>query len=92
MPRKQKKPWGGRFSQPTAKMVEAFTASIHFDKRLYRYDIEGSIAHARMLSKQKIISKKDEKVIVKGLTVILADIEKGRFVFRPEDEDIHMAI
>ncbi|MGZ3580942.1 MAG: argininosuccinate lyase [Syntrophales bacterium] len=92
MPRKQKKPWGGRFSQPTAKMVEAFTASIHFDKRLYRYDIEGSIAHARMLSKQKIISKKDEKVIVKGLTVILADIEKGRFVFKPEDEDIHMAI
>jgi argininosuccinate lyase len=92
MPRKQKKPWGGRFSQPTARMVEAFTASIHFDKRLYRYDIEGSIAHARMLSKQKIISKKDERVIVKGLTVILADIEKGRFVFKPEDEDIHMAI
>jgi argininosuccinate lyase len=89
---KQKKPWGGRFSQPTAKMVEAFTASIHFDKRLYRYDIEGSIAHARMLSKQGIISKKDERVIVKGLTDILAEIEKGRFVFKPEDEDIHMAI
>ncbi|MGO9136808.1 MAG: argininosuccinate lyase [Syntrophales bacterium] len=92
MPRKQKKPWGGRFSQPTAKMVEAFTASIHFDKRLYRYDIEGSIAHARMLSKQKIISQKDERVIVRGLRAILADIEKGRFVFKPEDEDIHMAI
>ena len=89
---KQKKPWGGRFSRPTAKMVEAFTASIHFDKRLYRYDIEGSIAHARMLSKQKIISKKDEKVIVKGLTDILHEIEKGRFAFKPEDEDIHMAI
>ncbi len=92
MPRKQKKPWGGRFSQPTAKMVEAFTASIHFDKRLYRYDIEGSVAHARMLSKQGIISEKDERVIVKGLTEILHKIEKGRFVFRPEDEDIHMAI
>jgi argininosuccinate lyase len=89
---KQKKPWGGRFSQPTAKMVEAFTASIHFDKRLYRYDIEGSIAHARMLSKQGIISKKDERVIVKGLTEILAKIEKGRFAFKSEDEDIHMAI
>jgi argininosuccinate lyase len=89
---KQKKPWGGRFSQPTAKMVEAFTASIHFDKRLYRYDIEGSIAHAQMLSKQGIISKKDERVIVKGLTEILAKIEKGRFAFKSEDEDIHMAI
>jgi argininosuccinate lyase len=92
MPGKQKKPWGGRFSQPTAKMVEAFTASIHFDKRLYRYDIEGSIAHARMLSKQRIISKKDERVIVKGLVAILAEIEEGRFVFKPEDEDIHMAV
>jgi argininosuccinate lyase len=89
---KQKKPWGGRFSQPTAKMVEAFTASIHFDKRLYRYDIEGSIAHARMLSKQGIISKKDERVILKGLKDILAEIEKGRFAFKSEDEDIHMAI
>jgi len=92
MSRKQKKPWGGRFSQPTAKMVEAFTASIHFDKRLYRYDIEGSVAHARMLSKQGIISKKDERVIVKGLTDILHEIEKGRFAFKSEDEDIHMAI
>ena len=89
---KQKKPWGGRFSQPTAKMVEKFTASIEFDKRLYRYDIEGSIAHARMLSKQNIISKKDERAIVKGLKDILHDIEKGRFAFMPEDEDIHMAI
>jgi argininosuccinate lyase len=92
MPGKQKKPWGGRFSRPTAEMVEAFTASIHFDKRLYRYDIEGSIAHARMLSKQKIISRKDEMVIVKGLMDILHEIEKGRFAFKPEDEDIHMAI
>jgi argininosuccinate lyase len=73
-------------------MAEAFTASIHFDKRLYRYDIEGSIAHARMLSKQKIISKKDERVIVRGLTDILHEIEKGRFAFKPEDEDIHMAV
>ncbi len=89
---KQKKPWGGRFEKPTAKTVEAFTASIHFDKRLYRYDIEGSIAHARMLSKQGIISKKDERVLVKGLTDILHQIEKGRFAFRTDDEDIHMAV
>jgi argininosuccinate lyase len=88
----KEKPWGGRFRKPTSKAAEAFTASIGFDKRLYPYDIEGSIAHARMLSRRKIISKKDEKAIVKGLTAVLADIEKGRFVFRPEDEDIHMAV
>jgi len=89
---KEKKPWGGRFHESTDKLVEAFTASIQFDRRLYRYDIEGSIAHARMLSRQKIISKKDEKSIVTGLKEILADIEKGCFVFQLGDEDIHMAI
>jgi len=89
---KQNKPWCGRFSEPTAKTVEDFTSSIHFDKRLYRYDIEGSIAHARMLSRQGIISKKDERIIVEGLTDILHQVEKGHFTFRPEDEDIHMAV
>jgi argininosuccinate lyase len=89
---KEKKPWGGRFHESTDKLVEAFTASIQFDRRLYRYDIEGSVAHARMLSRQKIISKKDEKSIVTGLKEILLDMGNGRFVFKPEDEDIHMAI
>jgi argininosuccinate lyase len=89
---KQKKPWGGRFREATDAQVEAFTASIQVDARLYRYDIEGSIAHARMLSRQKIISKKEGQSIVAGLQKILEDIEKGRFVFKPEDEDIHMAI
>ena len=88
----KKKPWSGRFSESTDKLVEKFTASIHFDKRLYRYDIEGSIAHAKMLARQKIISKKDEKDILAGLKGILADIEKGRFDFKTEDEDIHMAV
>ena len=88
----QKKPWGGRFQEPTDKDVEAFTASIHFDKRLYRQDIEGSIAHARMLASQKIITKKEEKAILSGLKMIGKDIEAGRFVFNPDDEDIHMAI
>jgi argininosuccinate lyase len=73
-------------------MVEAFTASIGFDRRLYRYDIEGSIAHAKMLAKQGIINKKDEKAIIRTLRDILKDIEKGKFVFHHEDEDIHMAI
>ncbi len=88
----QKKPWGGRFQEPTDKDVEAFTASIHFDRRLYRQDIEGSIAHARMLASQKIITKKEEKAILAGLKMIGKDIEAGRFVFNPDDEDIHMAI
>ncbi|NTW16265.1 MAG: argininosuccinate lyase [Syntrophaceae bacterium] len=92
MSTRQKKLWGGRFREPTDKMVEAFTASIGFDRRLYRYDIEGSIAHAKMLAKQGIITKKDEKAIIRTLRDILHDIEKGRFVFRNEDEDIHMAI
>ena len=92
MSAKQKKPWGGRFRKPTDKAVEAFTASIHFDKRLYRYDIEGSIAHARMLARQKLITQKDESIIITGLKGILADIEKGKFIFKPEDEDIHMAM
>jgi argininosuccinate lyase len=89
---KQDKPWGGRFSESMDKLVEVFTASIQFDKRLYRYDIEGSIAHAKMLARQKIISGSEEKSIVSGLEDILTDIEEGRFVFKPEDEDIHMAI
>ena len=88
----QKKPWGGRFQEPTDKDVEAFTASIHFDRRLYRQDIEGSIAHARMLASQKIITKKEEKAILAGLKTIGKDIEAGRFVFNLDDEDIHMAI
>ena len=53
----RKKPWGGRFQEPTDREVEAFTASIHFDRRLYRQDIAGSIAHARMLASRKIISR-----------------------------------
>ena len=88
----QKKPWGGRFQEPTDKDVEAFTASIHFDRRLYRQDIEGSIAHAKMLASQKILTKKEEKAILSGLKTIGKDIEAGRFVFNPDDEDIHMAI
>jgi len=92
MPAKQKKPWGGRFRKPSDKVAEAFTASIHFDKRLYRYDIEGSIAHARMLARQKLITQEDERLIITQLKGVLEDIEKNRFIFKPEDEDIHMAV
>jgi argininosuccinate lyase len=87
-----KKPWGGRFQKSTAASVEKFTSSIHYDKRLYPYDIEGSIAHATMLAGQKIISKNEAAKIVSALKNIFKDIEKGKFTFNPADEDIHMAI
>ena len=87
-----KKPWAGRFQEATAPSVERFTSSLHVDRRLYRHDIEGSIAHATMLADSGIISRADAKAIIRGLKSIRADMEKGRFVFDPADEDIHMAI
>ena len=84
--------WGGRFTQPTDKFVEEFTASIDFDKRLYHQDIRGSIAHARMLGKQGIITLSDVEQIVHGLQQILQQIEAGEFDFSISLEDIHMNI
>ena len=69
--------WQGRFEQPMNKQVEEFTASIHFDKRLYRYDIEGSIAHSRMLAACKIISDDEASRIVAGLGEIQREIERA---------------
>lgn len=86
------KPWAGRFTQPTDKFVEEFTASIDFDKRMYRYDIQGSIAHARMLARQGIIGAEDAEQIISGLESILTDIEGGNFEFKVSLEDIHMNI
>src|SRR3989304_4799645 len=88
----KKKLWGGRFLEPTAKGVEKFTCSLHFDKRLYKYDIEGSIAHCMMLGKCGIIKRDETKKIIKGLKGILKEIEEGKFPFREELEDIHMNI
>lgn len=90
--KKDKKLWGGRFLGRTADSVEAFTASIDIDARLYRHDIQGSIAHAKMLAKQRIISKKDARKIVTGLKTIEREIENGKFAFSRADEDIHMNI
>jgi argininosuccinate lyase len=84
--------WSGRFSQNTEKTVENFTSSLSFDMRLWKYDIEGSIAHVRMLGRQKIIPRKDEALIVKGLEAIRSEIEKGAFTFHKSLEDIHMNI
>jgi argininosuccinate lyase len=87
-----KKPWGGRFKEKTSATVEEFTESISFDKRLWKHDIRGSIAHAKMLGRQGIISTKDAEAIVKGLTEIAGEIASGNFRFRAELEDIHMNI
>jgi argininosuccinate lyase len=87
-----KKPWSGRFTHKTSGIVESFTESISFDKRLWKHDIRGSIAHAKMLAKQGIIPAKDSDAIVKGLLEISAEIESGKFRFRNELEDIHMNI
>ncbi len=88
----QDKLWGGRFTQPTDKFVEEFTASIEFDKRLYHQDIRGSVAHARMLGRQGIIPQEDVDKIVHGLVGILQQIEAGQFDFSVGLEDIHMNI
>ena len=82
----------GRFHRATDKLVVEYTASIPYDSRLYPYDIAGSIAHAKMLAKQGIISEKEAAVITKGLDSIQKEIEQGRFPFKTELEDIHMNI
>ncbi|MDO8674261.1 MAG: argininosuccinate lyase [Dehalococcoidia bacterium] len=89
---KTTKLWGGRFDKTTDELVEGFSASIHFDKRLYRQDITGSIAHCRMLAKQGIIEVSECLQIVAGLEAILLEIETGIFEFKVEYEDIHMNI
>jgi argininosuccinate lyase len=89
---KPRKPWSGRFTEATDALVEQFTASVDFDKRLARYDVVGSIAHAQMLGETAIIAKKEAQAIERGLREILDEIERGSFVFDPALEDVHMNI
>ena len=84
--------WGGRFTKNTDVLVEEFTSSISFDKRMYAEDIAGSIAHATMLGKCGIIPTEEATTIIDGLTSILVDIEAGNFSFEVSLEDIHMNI
>ena len=84
--------WGGRFARDTDALVEAYNASITFDRRLWRYDIDGSIAHARMLAATGIIEDSDRDAIIAGLVRIGSDIEAGTFEFRLDREDIHLNI
>jgi argininosuccinate lyase len=87
-----KKPWGGRFKKDTHKIAEKFSASVDFDKRLYKEDIEGSIAHVTMLAESGIIPKNESEKITKGLKQIEKEIDSGKFPFREEYEDIHLNI
>ena len=84
--------WGGRFSENTDAFVEAFTASINFDKRLYKHDIAGSQAHAKMLQKVGLLSTEEAQAIKKGLNEILIEIEQGKMQWSIALEDIHMNI
>lgn len=84
--------WGGRFNLPTNKLVEAFNATILIEQRLCPYDIQGSIAHATMLARQKIITQQEAESIITGLKMVEQEILQGTFVFDTADEDIHMAI
>ncbi len=84
--------WGGRFSKNTDKEVNDFHSSIRFDARMYRQDIKGSIAHARMLGKCGVIEMEEAEKIIAGLKEILADIENGKAEFMIDAEDIHMNV
>ena len=87
-----KKPWGGRFTESTHKSVEQFTSSIAFDQRLYSYDIEGSVAHCKMLAKQGIITDDEADLLIEGLGNVKREIERGNFEYDDSLEDIHMHI
>ena len=87
-----KKMWGGRFSKKTDLLTDDFNSSISFDQRLYKQDITGSIAHARMLGKQNIIDSQESELIIKTLEEILQDIEAGKIEFSVAMEDIHMNV
>ncbi len=86
------KAWTGRFAAASNPVMEAFTSSLAFDKRLALYDIRGSVAHCRMLVKQKILTRAEGEKISRGLERVQHELEQGRFPFLPSDEDIHMAI
>lgn len=88
----EKKPWGGRFTGSTDAFVEAFTASVGFDQRLARHDIQGSKAHAGMLARIGVLTETERAAIAAGLDEILAEIERGDFVWSVQLEDVHMNI
>ena len=86
------KAWAGRFQERTDQLVEAFTVSVAVDRRLYAHDIQGSIAHCKTLEKARVLSSRETRTIVRGLESVKVELDRGRFRFTPQDEDIHMAI
>ena len=92
MTKNTKKPWQGRFSGETDKFVESFTSSIAFDNRLYEYDIQGSVAHSKMLNSIGILSDIELKEILTALEKVKEKIESGKVSWRDSLEDIHMHI
>ncbi|EAW32751.1 argininosuccinate lyase [marine gamma proteobacterium HTCC2143] len=86
------KPWGGRFSEPTDAFVERFTASVEFDKRMYHHDINGSLAHAKMLTHVGVLTEEEHQQIVDGLETIRSEVELGQFQWSVALEDVHMNI
>ena len=92
MAEKEEKPWKGRFTATTDKLVEEYTESISFDQRLYKVDIQGSKAHASMLAKSGVLTQTESDAIISGLDQILKDIEQGNFNWSRTLEDVHMNI
>src|SRR5438045_592734 len=89
---KKSEGWSALFSEPMSELVQRYTASVGFDQRLWRADIDGSLAHARMLAARKIISGQDLASIEKGMAQIAQEIESGRFEWKLELEDVHLNI
>jgi argininosuccinate lyase len=87
-----RKGWDGRFREKTNRLVEAFTVSVAVDRRLYAYDIQGSIAHCKTLERAKVLTPGETRTIIKGLETVKGELDRGQFRFTPQDEDIHMAI
>ena len=84
--------WGGRFAEGPDAIMEEINASIDYDQKLYKQDIDGSKAHVRMLAEKEIVTQEDAGKITQGLDTILSEIERGEFKFSRALEDIHMNI
>ncbi|RVU29763.1 argininosuccinate lyase [Neptunomonas marina] len=92
MSNKTNQQWGGRFSEPTDEFVARFTASVEFDQRMYRQDIQGSVAHAKMLTEAGVLTEQERDAIIQGLSEIEQEIEAGQFEWSVALEDVHMNI
>ena len=86
------KAWSGRFAEPVSDLVKRYTASVFFDQRMWRQDIRGSLAHAKMLARQGIIAQEDFAAIERGMAQVTAEIEAGSFCWNLDDEDVHLNI